>query len=82
MRRLSEWQNNEYYSLVQDARYSLDRKERMAMYQGAERILVSEAPILPLVYGGGTMFVKPWIKNYFVSPFSPPFWKDVIIEPH
>jgi len=52
------------------------------MYRQADRILVEEAPVLPLAYGRFHMLVKPWGRRYLTSPLRWWYWKDVIIEPH
>jgi ABC-type oligopeptide transport system substrate-binding subunit/DNA-binding SARP family transcriptional activator len=77
-----EWQNGDYNQLVAGARRVMDQEERMRMYQQAEKILVEEAPILPLVYGRFHMLVKPWVRKLFTSPLKWWSWKDIIIEPH
>jgi ABC-type oligopeptide transport system substrate-binding subunit len=76
------WQNDVYDQLVEDARRVADQEERIRMYQQADRILVEEAPILPLVYWRFHLLVKPWVRRYPTSPIKMRFWKDVIIEPH
>ena len=60
----------------------MDQAERMRMYEEADRILVEEAPILPLHYGRSHVLVKPWVRKHPTSPQKLWFWKDVIIEPH
>jgi ABC-type oligopeptide transport system substrate-binding subunit/tetratricopeptide (TPR) repeat protein len=76
------WQNEAYDGLVEEARRVTDQKQRMKMYQEADRIVVQEAPVLPLGYGRFHMLVKPWVRKYPTSPIKSWFWKDVIIEPH
>jgi oligopeptide transport system substrate-binding protein len=80
--RLCGWQNETYDNLVEEARRVLDQEARMKMYQQADRIAVEEVPILPLAYGRFHLLVKPWVKNLIFSGVNPPFWKDIIIEPH
>lgn len=77
-----EWQNKAYDRLMEGARRAMDQEERMRLYQQADRILVEEAPILPLAYGSFHILVKAWVKKYLTSPRKWWFWKDVIIEPH
>jgi ABC-type oligopeptide transport system substrate-binding subunit len=77
-----EWQNEAYDRLVEGARGVMDQEERMRMYQQADRILIEEAPILPLAYGRFHILVKPWVRRYLTSPLRWWYWKDVIIEPH
>ena len=54
----------------------------MAMYRQADRILVEEAPVLPLTYGRFHILVKPWVRRYRTSPLHRSFWKDVVLEAH
>jgi oligopeptide transport system substrate-binding protein len=76
------WQNEAFDGLVKGAQRVMDQEERMRMYQQADRILVEEAPILPLLYVRFHLLVKPWVRKYPTSPMKVWFWKDVIIEPH
>lgn len=77
-----EWKNKAYSRLVEGARRTMDQQQRMRMYGQADRIVVEEAPILPLAYGRFHMLVKPWVRRYRTSPLKWWFWKDVILEPH
>jgi oligopeptide transport system substrate-binding protein len=76
------WQNEMYDRLVEGARRAIDQEERMRMYGQADRLLVEEAPVLPLAYGRFHMLVKPWVRKYLTSPLRWWFWKDIILEPH
>ena len=76
------WKNQEYILLVENARRASDQNKRIGMYQKADRLLVEEAPLLPLCYGRFKLFVKPWVRRFPTSPLKWWFWKDVIIEPH
>ena len=80
-RKNTRWLNEEYEELIETARRVLDPERRMEMYRQADRILVEEAPIVPLTYRRAHYLVKPWVR-------FPPMghylwlWKDFIIEPH
>jgi len=78
------WRNEAYDRLVEEARRLTDQGKRMELYQQADRILVEEAPIMPLTYPQEGLLVKPWVRKYPTSPVAIEyFWgKDVIIEPH
>jgi oligopeptide transport system substrate-binding protein len=76
------WQAQVYERLVEDARRVLDQKKRMKLYQQADRILVEEAPVLPLCYARVHMLVKPWVRKYITSPLRWWYWKHVVLEPH
>jgi oligopeptide transport system substrate-binding protein len=80
--RATGWRNAAYEKLVEDARRVTDQSERMKLYGEADRILVEEAPIIPLVYGRWHVLVKPWVRKFPTSAIKLWFWKDVITEPH
>jgi oligopeptide transport system substrate-binding protein len=82
VRRSTGWQNATYDRLVEEARRVMDQGERMRLYGQADRILVEQAPILPLLDGRFHLLVKPWVRKFLTSAITAWFWKDVIIEPH
>jgi ABC-type oligopeptide transport system substrate-binding subunit len=81
LRLHSRWRHAEYDQLVERARRVPDQRERMDLYRHADRILMEEAPLVPLSYPQYPLLVKPWVEGYPVSA-SYYCWKDVIIEPH
>ncbi len=78
----SGWRNGPYEKLVEDARQVADQGARMRLYGEADRILVDEAPIVPLVYGRWHLLVKPWVRKFPTSPIKLWFWKDLVLDPH
>jgi ABC-type oligopeptide transport system substrate-binding subunit len=76
------WRNEAYESLVEEARRVTDQGERMKLYGQADRILVEEAPLMPISYMRLHLLVKPWVRQYPTPAFGGPFWRNVIIEPH
>jgi ABC-type transport system substrate-binding protein len=76
------WGNETYDRLVEEARRVMDQGERIRLYKQADKILVEEAPVVPMVYGRMHLLMKPWVRNYPVSLIGAGPWKDVIIEPH
>jgi oligopeptide transport system substrate-binding protein len=82
IRRYTGWQNPAYDRLIDEAKRAANQRERMKLYQQADRILVEEAVILPLLHGRFHMLVKPWVSKFPTSPMEAWFWKDVIIKPH
>jgi oligopeptide transport system substrate-binding protein len=81
-RQWTQWRNESYDRLVEEARRVVDQGERMRLYRRADRILIEEAAILPLYYPRLHLLVKPWVRQFPVSAIKWWFWKDVIIEPH
>jgi oligopeptide transport system substrate-binding protein len=76
------WQNESYTELVERARRITDHAERMKLYQQADRILIEEAAVVPVLYGRYHFLVKPWVRKFSLSAVSWTFWKDVIVETH
>jgi ABC-type oligopeptide transport system substrate-binding subunit/DNA-binding SARP family transcriptional activator len=81
-RDVTQWGNVVYDALVERARRVMDQEERMRMYRRADRMLVEEAPLIPLVYSRRQVLLKPWVRRYPASAFKWWFWKDVVIMPH
>jgi ABC-type transport system substrate-binding protein len=78
--RNGRWQNEEYDKLIETARRLLDPQQRMRMYQQADKLLVEEAPVVPLIYRRQNHLVKPWVR---IPPAGLRYhWQDFIIEPH
>jgi oligopeptide transport system substrate-binding protein len=82
LRLNSKWRHEVYDQLVERARRLTDQRERTELYKQADRILVEEAPLLPLSYDQLPLLVKPWVRRYPVSASLSFPWKDVIIDPH
>jgi len=80
--RHAEWHVEDFESLMEQARQTADPRARLSLFQEADRRLIEAAVIAPLVYGRSHLLIKPWVRNYKVSPMGTWFWKDVIIEPH
>jgi oligopeptide transport system substrate-binding protein len=81
-RNFSNWRNDSYDELVGEARSVEDQTTRMELYKQADKILVEEAPIIPIAYGRLHMLIKPWISRFSTSVTKWWFWKDIIIGPH
>ena len=79
---LKQWQNEQFYILLEKARRVTAQKKRIRLYQQADKILVEEAAVMPLNYGKRHIFVKPWVSKCPTSAINIFHWKDVILEPH
>jgi ABC-type oligopeptide transport system substrate-binding subunit len=82
--RQTGWQSQAFQDLVEKASGVAGQEERMALYQQADRILVEEAPIIPLAYERPAVLVKPWVTTYPTSPMGIPHWfgREIVIQPH
>ncbi len=78
----SGWRHAEYEALIQDARGLTAQDQRMAMYRQAERILVEEAPIIPLSYARYHALIKSWVRSLPQRIPGGFIFRDTIIDPH
>lgn len=72
--------NPEVDRLLEEARVESDEQRRTALYREAERIIVQEAPWIPLSHGVNHVLVKPRVKGYRASGSLYPWMKDIRIE--
>ena len=79
-------QNNTNYSnpdvdkLVEQARSETDPNKRADLYQQAERIILNDAPWVPLFYGRDHLVVKPYVQGYDPTPIVIPRLRYVTIN--
>jgi ABC-type oligopeptide transport system substrate-binding subunit/DNA-binding SARP family transcriptional activator len=76
------WQNPAYAELLRRVGLVRDQGERIELYRAADRILVQEAPAVPLVYEREHLLVKPWVVRYPLTSTKFPLLKHVVIGPH
>jgi ABC-type oligopeptide transport system substrate-binding subunit/class 3 adenylate cyclase/ribosomal protein L40E len=76
------WQHPAFERLVHEAQGMHDPARRMELLAQAERLLIEEAPIVPLMHGLNMALVKPWVTRFPVSVVRWLFLKDVVLEPH
>ncbi len=75
------WKNETFDRLVnQQAKQTIDQKERIKLYRQAEKILIEEAVIFPLTHRKMHLLVKPWVRKFPISPVRWWFPKDIVIE--
>jgi oligopeptide transport system substrate-binding protein len=79
---IGEQQGERLYNFLEKARHSTAQKERMKLYNQADKLLVEEAAIMPLNYGKWYEFVKPWVSKCPTSAITILRWKDIILDPH
>jgi ABC-type oligopeptide transport system substrate-binding subunit/class 3 adenylate cyclase len=78
---LPGWRDDEYDALLEEAQRTLNQPERIRLYQQADKILIEEAVVIPIIYAQDHYLVKPWAKLP-LRPYEGWDFKDVIIEPH
>lgn len=64
----NHWNDPEFDALVAKAAVNTNEQERAQQYQQAEKMLVEQAPIIPLYRGKAFRAVKPWVKDLYFQP--------------
>ena len=75
-----EYGNPEVDALLDRAGVEPDPSKSMALYRQAEQKLVEDAACLPLWFGRSYMLVKPYVKNYQVTPLGFAILNQVSIQ--
>jgi oligopeptide transport system substrate-binding protein len=71
----SGYSNKTYDALIAKAKTTVDLKARMATLHAAEKILMTDMPILPLYFNTNPVLVSKHIKNFYQSALGAPDWK-------
>lgn len=79
-RIFTKWENEHYDALVDQARRLTDQAERLKLYNQAERILIDEVALHPLIYGQIDLLVKPSLKQIKLSSLYNWRFKDILVE--
>ena len=74
------YSNPQLDSLLDKAAIEQDPNTRLKMYQDAEQMVVQDAAILPLFFGRSYVLVKPYVKDYVLSPLGYPLLNKVSIQ--
>ncbi len=76
----TKYSNPKVDELLDSARSESDQPKRIGDYQEAEKLIVDDAPWVPLFYGQDSVLVKPYVKNFVNAPFVIPRMRYVTIE--
>jgi len=70
------WSNKTYDALIAKAKATTDPKARMATLHDAEKILMTDMPIIPIYYYTNPVLLKKTIKNFYQSTLGFVDWKN------
>lgn len=65
------WSNTGYDDLIRQANVTADRQSRMEAMRDAEKILMTELPIMPVFFDTNPNLIKNNVKGVVVLPFGP-----------
>lgn len=68
----SGWMNDEADMLIKDARSTIDRSKREALYTRFQQLFLEELPALPLYYPVYTYAVSERVKSVQIGPLNTP----------
>ena len=74
------WSNKTYDALIAKAGVTVDPKARMTMLHAAEKILMTNLPILPVYYVTNPVLLSKHIKNFYESALAILDWKNAYME--
>jgi oligopeptide transport system substrate-binding protein len=66
--------------LLDQASTEQDLNTRLKLYQDAEQMVVQDAAVLPLFFSRNYVVVKPYVKDYVLSPLGYPLLSKVSIS--
>lgn len=77
------WSNAAFDKLLADARQCADAEKRLTILSEAEKILLAEAPVLPLYFGTRTRLIHPSVDKWQDRLLDNPVWHtmDLISPP-
>ena len=73
----SGWSNKSYDALITKAKVTVDPKARMATLHAAEKILMTDVPIIPIYFYTNPVLLSKHIKNFHQSMLGTPDFKLV-----
>lgn len=65
-----QYQNPEVDGLLEDARQTADTDRRMKLYNEAERLILADAPIIPLTFARDTVAYSPRVTSISYNAFG------------
>lgn len=76
----TRYANPEVDALLEQARTERDRQRRYELYREAERLIIEDAPWIPMFFGRDHVLIKPYVKDYLLTPIVVPKLRLVSIE--
>lgn len=74
----SKYSNKQYDDLIAKAQKELDPTKRMGYMKDAEKILMNDMGIGPIVFRGSAYVLKPYVKNMFARSFGPDYDLSIV----
>lgn len=72
----------EFDKSLDRAASTVDPSERRHLLQDAEKMMLSDYPILPIYFFSSKRLIKPYVKGAKINPLNRLYSKDLVIEDH
>jgi len=73
----SKWSSKSYDQLIEKSKIEIDDDVRYKLYADAEKILLKDAPVIPIYVNTMVRLVNPKVKNFPNNPLYYHVYKDV-----
>jgi oligopeptide transport system substrate-binding protein len=71
-----------YDALLDEASASADPKKRRALLESAEKLMLSDYPIMPIFYFSSHRLIQPYVKGEIANPLNRVYSKHLTIAAH
>ena len=78
----ARYERREFDDLLDRAASTVDASDRRHLLQEAERLMLSDYPILPIYYFSSKRLIKPYIEGAKANPLNRLYSKYLIIQKH
>jgi len=79
---LSQYDNPQVDTLLEQARIERDPATRLSLYRQAEQIILDDAPEIWLWHSIGRQLVKPYVHGYVLTPLFVQQSQYIYLDPH
>lgn len=76
----SSWSDKEYDRLVDEARRTVNRKNRIALYEKAQVRVKEQAPLLTIAHGNNMVLLKKSVEGFYLHPTAQFWFHEVSIQ--
>ena len=76
------WKAPEYDQLLKESLLETDVQKRAHLFQGAEALLLSEAPVIPVLVKAKNYLIQPYVSGYYNNTLHIHPYRDIVLLRH